>query len=161
MEAGLLLAFLVMVVGLVGVVVPVMPGLLLVWLAGVGSLLWQATDVLAIVVGGLLTGLFALGTAATVVLPARRGRRGGLGGSTLGFTIVGAAVGVVVVPVVGLLLGAVVGLYLGERRRLGDHEPALRSATAVLRAYGLGVLVELTLGVVMIAIWGAAVLARL
>ena len=157
----LALALAVMVVGLVGVVVPVMPGLLLVWLAACGSLLWQATDAAGWVVAGVLTVLFALGTVATVYLPARRGRAGGLTAKTLATVVVGALVGLVVIPVVGLLVGATVGLYLGERARLGEHAAAWGSTLDVLRAYGVGVLVELLIGITMIATWAVAVVVRL
>jgi uncharacterized protein len=155
------LVLVVMVVGLVGVVVPVMPGLLIVWLAGVVTLLWQGADAAGWVVAGVLTVLFGLGTAATIYLPARTGRRGGLSAGTLGAVIAGALVGFVVVPVVGLLLGAAVGLYLGERLRLGSHRPAWASTGSVLRAYGAGVLVQLAIGVTMIGVWIVAVLVRL
>lgn len=156
----LLLALGVMFVGLVGAVVPVVPGLLLVWAAAVASLLWQGTDAAGWAVAGVLTALFALATAATVYLPTRRGRQGGVSSSTLGYTVLGAAVGFVVVPVVGLLLGAALGLYLGERSRLGDHERAWASTGRVARAYGAGVLVQLVVGVTMILIWGVAVTVR-
>ncbi len=156
----LLLALVVMVVGLLGVVVPVMPGLLLVWAAAVGSLLWQGVDATAWWVAALLTLLFAVGTAATVYLPTRSGRQGGVPGSTLGYVLLGAVVGFFVVPVLGLLLGALAGLYLGERSRLGDPGRARASTGRVLRAYGLGVLVELVVGVTMILVWGVAVWLR-
>jgi uncharacterized protein len=157
----LALALVVMLVGLVGVVVPVMPGLLFVWLAGVGTLLWQGADVTGWAVSGVLTLLFGLGTAATVYLPARTGRQGGLTAGTLGTVLAGAIVGFVVVPVAGLLLGAAVGLYLGERLRLRGHQPAWASTVSVLRAYGVGVLVELVIGLTMIGLWAVVVLLRL
>lgn len=155
-----LVALLVMLVGLVGAVVPVLPGLVLVWAAGVASLLWQGADPVGWALAAVLTLLLALGTLATLVLPARRGRRGGVSSATLGVVVVGAVVGAVVLPVMGLPVGALVGLYVGERRRLGEHEPAWRATVAVLRAYGTGVLVELLLGVTMIAVWGVAIVAR-
>jgi uncharacterized protein len=155
------LALAMMVVGMLGVVVPVMPGLLLVWLAACLSLLWQAGDATGWALVGMQTVLFALGTVATVYLPARTGRAGGLGARSAAITLLGAGLGFVLVPVIGLLLGAAVGLYLGERSRLGGHEAALASTGQVLRAYGVGVLVELLLGTVMIATWLVAVLLRL
>lgn len=161
MDVGVpLVAAAVMLVGLVGAVVPGLPGLLLVWGAGVASLLWQAPDAVGWLLTGVLTVLFVLGTVATLVLPARQGRRGGLTAVTLASTLLGAVLGAVLVPVVGLVLGALAGLYLGERRRLGGHDAAWRSAARVLRAYGLGVLVELALGVTMIAVWATAILLR-
>lgn len=157
----LALALVVMLIGLVGVVVPVLPGLLLVWLATCGTLLWQGTDVAGWAAAAVMTVLFALGTVATIYLPARRGRAGGMTATTAAAVLAGAGIGFVVLPVVGLLVGAGVGLYLGERARLGDPASARSSALAVVRAYGVGVLVELGLGVAMIAVWAVTVLVRL
>ena len=157
----LAIALLAMLVGMVGVVVPVMPGLLVVWLAGCATLLWQAPDVAGWVVAGVLTVLFGLGTAATIYLPTRRGRASGLTWRTGAVVLLGAVIGVVVLPVAGLLVGALVGLYLGERVRLRGHAAAWASTSQVLRAYGAGVLVELVIGVMMIGIWAVAVLVRL
>jgi uncharacterized protein len=154
------LALLVMLVGLVGVVVPVLPGLLLVWLASVGTMLYVGTDAAGWAVAGVLTLLFALGTGATIWLPARQGRRGGVPLRSLVAAGVGAVIGFFVIPVVGFLIGAFAGLLLGEQQRLGDWQPALASVGQVLRAYGVGVVVELVVGVTMIGIWLVAVVVR-
>lgn len=156
----LLLAFLLMLVGLVGVLVPVLPGLLIVWAAGVASVLWQGTDTTGWLVAWWLTGLFALATLVTVVLPTRRGRELGATSASFASGLLGAVVGFFVLPVAGFLVGFLVGLAVGERARLGEWEAARTSTFAVLRAYGLGVLLELLLGLTMVGSWLAAVIAR-
>ncbi|MFO7779225.1 MAG: DUF456 domain-containing protein [Nitriliruptoraceae bacterium] len=161
MEAAVLvLAFLLMLVGLVGVLVPVLPGLLIVWAAGVASVLWQGTDTTGWLVAWWLTGLFALATLVTVVLPTRRGRELGATSASFASGLLGAVVGFFVLPVAGFLIGFLVGLTVGERARLGEWDAARGSTFAVLRAYGLGVLIELLLGLTMVGSWLAAVIAR-
>jgi uncharacterized protein len=155
------LALVVMVVGLVGVVVPVLPGLLLVWLAGAGTMLYLETDTAGWTVAILLTLLFALGSGATIWLPARQGRRGGVPLRSLLVALLGAVVGFVVLPVVGFLVGAFAGLLVGEQQRLGGDWTAARASVGqVLRAYGVGVVVELVVGVLMIATWLVALVVR-
>jgi uncharacterized protein len=156
----LVFAFVAMLVGLVGVVVPVLPGLLVVWLVAVATILWQGGGAAAWAVIAWLTLLFAAGTAATLVLPARRGRAEGTSPRALGPIVLGASIGMLVLPVFGLLIGALLGLFLGEWGRLGDRAEAWRSTRAVLAAYGLGVLLELVLGTVMIASWLVTVVVR-
>lgn len=156
----LVLALLVMLVGMVGVIVPVLPGLLLVWAAGVSTTLWVGTDTTGWLVAVTLTVLFLLGSAATIWLPAQQGRQGGASWTSLAAAMIGAAVGFVVIPVVGLLLGAFAGLLVGEFRRLGGWPAAWSSTLQVLRAYGIGVIVELVLGTTMIGIWLVAALTR-
>jgi len=144
---------LVMVVGLVGVVVPVLPGTALVLAAGIA---WAALVVEAgtarWVVVGVMTALFVAGLVLKVALPGRR-LSGQLPRSTLALTGLGAAIGFVVLPPLGLLLGAVVGTYAAEARRVGPGAPARASTVRVLTAVGLGVLAELTAAVLMVGTW--------
>ncbi len=158
--AVLLLALLLMLVGMVGVLIPVLPGIAVVWAVGVVTLLWQDLDAVGWAVTAWLTVLLVLGTLATVVLPARRGQQAGAPASTLAGAAFGAVVGFFVLPVLGFLIGGLAGLLLAERARLGQWAPARASTTAVLRGYGAGVLVELVLGVVMISSWLVAVSLR-
>lgn len=152
-----LLGALGVLAGLVGTLVPVVPGLLVAWVAAVGTLVLQpgATPWAVLVV---LTLVAAAGTAASIVLPARRLATAPVPRSTLGLAVTGAVVGFFVVPVVGLVLGAVAGLLLAEQRRTGDLASAWTSARGVLTAYGVGVLLELAAGVLLGLVWLTAFL---
>lgn len=152
---GLLVAV-VSVVGIVGTVVPLLPGLTLVLAAvllGWVAVGWSGGAVLAAVVVGVL---FAAGTAAKVVLPARTSRSAGVPRATLLWGALGAVVGFFMVPVVGLLLGGLAGVWLAERARLGDGSSATVSTRATARGIGIGVLVEVTAGLAMLATWVVA-----
>jgi uncharacterized protein YqgC (DUF456 family) len=156
--AEVVLAGLLVVVGLVGVVVPVLPGLLLV-LAGIG--VWAASrhDAVGWTVLGVAAAVVALGTVAKYVLPGSRMRAAGVPGRTL---LAGGVLGIVgffVVPVVGLVLGFVVGVYLSELARLG-RGAAWPSTRTALAAVGWSILIELAAGLLATAVWvGALVLA--
>lgn len=148
-----LLVGLAMVAGLVGVLLPVIPGLLLIWAAG---LWWTIADgggpgrwtVLAV-----LTGLLAVGTIAKYVLPARSASARGAPVSTLLIGAAAAVAGFFVIPVVGALVGGVLGVYLAELARLKDGGRAWTSTRAALVAIGIGLLIELTAGVLMVGVW--------
>lgn len=142
-----------MVIGLVGVVVPALPGTFLILVAGVcwawfveesGTGRWVVVGVLAV--------LFVLGAVAKYALPGRR-LSGQLPRSTLLLGAAGAVIGLVLFPPFGLIIGGVLGVYLAEVRRLGPGAPARRSTVEVLKAVGLGILAELTAGVLMVATW--------
>lgn len=150
---GSLLVGLVMVVGLVGVLVPVLPGTALVLAAGVAwALLVVEQGTTRFVVVGVMAALFVLGIALKYALPGKR-LSGQLPRSTLLLAAVGAAVGFLVLPPLGLLIGGVVGTYVAESRRLGPGGDAGRSTVQVLKAIGLGILAELAAAVLMIATW--------
>jgi uncharacterized protein YqgC (DUF456 family) len=155
---GTLLAGLLVAVGLVGVVVPVLPGLLLV-VAGIGLWAVPRNDALGWTVLGVAVAIVLLGTVAKYLLPGARMRAAGVPGRTL---LAGAVLGIAgffVVPVVGLVLGFVLGVYLVELARLGRGR-AWPSTRTALAAVGWSMLIELAAGLLATAVWvGALVLA--
>ena len=156
--AGELLVLLVMVVGVIGTVVPVLPGLFLVWGAGVAWAWLDGGGALRWTTAAVLTALLVAGTAAKYVVPARSGRGAGAPARTLWLGALGAVVGFFVIPVLGLVIGGVGAVYLAELSRLGSSQSAWRSTRAVLLGVGIGVLIEISTAVLMIGVWLAAVL---
>lgn len=139
------------VVGLVGIVVPVLPGSLLVLTA---ILVWTADrgGAGAWTVLAVATALIALGTVVKYAVPGRRLRASGVPTSTLALGALGGLVGFFVVPVIGLVLGFVAGVYLAERRRLGPGA-AWPSTKAALRAVGFSIAIELVAAVLATGAW--------
>ncbi|MGI8626542.1 MAG: DUF456 domain-containing protein [Geodermatophilaceae bacterium] len=159
MDLGTLVVIgLAMAVGLVGVVIPVIPGLLLVGLAGLG---WAilADGAGAWIVFGVMVAVLLVGTVAKYVLPSRTLRQAGAPASTLILGAVGGIVGFFAIPVIGLLVGAVAGIYVGEARRLKDSRAAGRSTLATVKAIGIGLLIELLAGILAVSIWFVAVIS--
>ncbi|MCW2679134.1 MAG: hypothetical protein JWM62_535 [Frankiales bacterium] len=142
---------LVMLVGLAGVIVPLLPGTALVLAAGIG---WAALVVESgttrWVVVAVMAALLVAGLVLKYALPGRH-LAGSLPRRTLLLGAAGAVVGFFLLPPLGLLLGGVAGVYLAEAQR--DRSTAWRSTVQVLKAVGLGVLAELTAGVLMVATW--------
>lgn len=161
-ELGVLLLYgVAMVIGLLGVFLPGIPGLLLV---AVVAAVWAydtGGEAGSWIVFGVMLVVLGLGTIAKYVLPSRSLREAGAPRSTLLLGLLGAVVGFFVIPVVGLLIGAVLGVYVGELRRLHDGSAARRSTLATARAIGVGLVLELVAGVVAVVIWLVAALAML
>lgn len=156
-STGLLLVGLVILAGLVGVVLPVLPGAvlvlgaILVWAYDVGSVTsWTVFVVAALVI--------AATQVAKYVIPGQRLAAGDVPRSTL---LVGALAGIVgffVIPVVGLLVGSVLGVYVAEYRRLGSHFAAWPSTKLALSAVGLSLVIELFGALVAAGVWLTTVL---
>jgi uncharacterized protein YqgC (DUF456 family) len=157
--AAELLIGLTMLLGLVGVVVPVLPGLLLVWAAGVAWAWLDGGGALRWTVAGVLTILLLTGTALKYALPARSATGAGAPRSTLLLGAIGAVVGFFVIPVVGFVVGGVGAVFLAELSRLGSAAAAWRSTHAVLIGVGIGMLVELGAALLMVVVWLLGVLA--
>lgn len=138
-------------VGLAGIVVPILPGMMLV--AG-AILVWAvlAGTPTAWAVFGVAFTFIALGTVVKYVVPGRRLKTAGVPNSTL---LLGALLGVVgffVIPVIGLLLGFVLGVYLAELRRLGSTQ-AWPATVHALKAVGLSILIEFVAAMLATLTW--------
>jgi uncharacterized protein len=153
------LAAVLIVVGLVGIVVPVLPGLVLVVL---GVAVWAVPrgDTFGWTVLGIAAAIAVAGSVVKYLLPGKRLKEAGVPWRTLALGAVLGIVGFFVVPIVGLFLGFVLGVYLGEYSRLKDHRPAWASTRKALGAVGWSMAIELLTGVLAAGVWvGALVLA--
>jgi uncharacterized protein YqgC (DUF456 family) len=144
----------IMALGVVGAIVPAMPDLVMMWVAGL---------VYGIVVGWGTWGpwLFALmtlaalaGLLAEVWVSSTGARLGGASGwAILGGLALGL-VGLALFSVVGAVIGLLLGTFLAEYLRLRDPQRALRGAAGMALGCGASVGVKLGLALVMAAAWG-------
>jgi uncharacterized protein YqgC (DUF456 family) len=144
--------------GIVGVVVPVLPGALLVWAA---IAVWALVDGSATAWAVLAVATLLIGGAQLVKLlvPGRRLRAAGVHRRSILAGVVLATAGFFLIPVVGFFIGFPLGVYLEERRRLGNHASAWNSTREAVRAMGLSIVIELSATVLAAGAWLAAVLA--
>jgi uncharacterized protein YqgC (DUF456 family) len=155
--AGLVLVGLAIATGIVGVVVPVLPGALLTWAAiAVWALIVASTTAWTVFV--LATLLIGGAQIVKYLVPGRRMRDAGVARRSILAGVLLAAVGFFVIPVVGFFIGFPVGVYLEELRRTGGHASASRSTREALRAMGLSIVIELTATVLAAGGWLVAVL---
>lgn len=127
------LCALLIVVGMIGIVVPVLPGLLLTILA---VLIWAISTggTTAWVVFAVAAVVYAVGLIAQFLIPGRRLKSQGVGLGTLLVAVLVAIVGFFVIPVVGALVGFVLGIFAVESTRSRSREQAWARTKAALRA---------------------------
>ncbi len=153
MAVMLILTGLLMLVGLVFTVLPGIPGPLVIF---GGALLFAAVDGFQvvgwpiIVMLGLLAALAVGAEAWAGVVGARAGGASGWG--ILG-GLVGGLVGLVFFSLPGGILGAVLGVLLVELIRSEDGLRALKAGGGWLLGWLLSVVIQLSLGVVMVALF--------
>jgi uncharacterized protein YqgC (DUF456 family) len=150
-----ILVALAIAVGIAGIIVPVLPGTVLV----LGAILVWAVQVgtsTGWIVFAVATVLLAGGTVVKYLVPGRRLKTSGVPNRTL---LVGALVGFIgffVVPVVGLFIGFVLGVYVAERARVGAAL-AWPSTKEALRAVGVSILIELVAALLAAVAWAVGV----
>lgn len=134
-------AALLLVVGVLGTIIPILPGSLLT----IGTLLvwaWVLGSTASWTAGLIGIALAVVGMSASAILTGRKMRREQI---PRGPVIIGVVVGVVgmfIVPVVGLFLGFALGLLLAEYARRKDLSAAWRSSVEAMKSMGFGMLIE-------------------
>lgn len=141
-----------MAVGTVGIVVPVLPGLFLVWAA---SAVWALVErgAVAWIVLGISTALYAVGLVTQYTLPGRRLRAAGVAPKVVLVALVAGVVGFFVIPIVGGPLCFVLAIYLMSRARLGSNEQAWGATKQAVRAVGLSMGIELLTSLAIMTTW--------
>lgn len=155
---GLILTAVAIAVGLIGILVPLLPGTLLVW-AAIG--VWAVTERTTVSwsVLGVATALLVAGLGIKYLWPARRMRAADVDGRCLAAGALGGLIGFFVIPVAGLVVGFVAGVFLAELVRSRDRHRAWTSTAHAVKGVALSVGVELTAALLATAVWVAAVVA--
>lgn len=153
---GIILVALAIAVGIVGIIVPLLPGILLVYAA---ILIWAFVvhNVAGWVTLGVVTVLIGATTLIKYMWPMKRMRAADVGTKTL---LAGAVLGIIgffVIPVVGLIIGFVLGVYLAELAARHDQRMAWTSTKQALKGVALSVGVELTGALLATVAWAFGV----
>lgn len=150
----------VLLIGLVGTIVPILPGILLMWAGVVVYGFLVGFDTLGIVITIAVTLISALAFALGLIVPKRAADEAGAARSSQWAAAIGAVIGFFVIPIVGVVVGALVGIALSEYNSKGSWELARGSTIAVAKGFGLSAILQFGCGVAILfvwMIWGAAV----
>ena len=149
--------FLALIIGLLGLIVPVFPGLVIMWL---GTLVYAIIQSAA----GNMTGwkwfLFAIitllmiaGSVVDNIIIARKMRDKYIPWSSILWAFAaGVVASLFFTPLVGLI-AAPAGLFLAESSRLKNREAAIDSTKAYMIGWGWAFGARFLIGLVMIGFW--------
>lgn len=146
----LLIAFL-MAVGIVGIIVPVLPGLVLVWLSGLGWAWLDGGGSTRWSVFAAMTVFFAAGAWASFILPAAQTRHAPP--KTLTVAALLGVAGFFLVPVVGGPIGFAIGVWIMNIVGGATSLEAYRMTVATVRAFGWVVAAQLGCAVAITISW--------
>ncbi|AZL14084.1 DUF456 domain-containing protein [Brevibacterium aurantiacum] len=156
MNADILTSVLVglaILVGCLGIILPVLPGSILIAIA---VLVW------AIVIGGPMAWIIfaivavfvAAGMSASLVLTGRKLKAMKVPNKSVLLAGLLGIIGFFVIPVVGLPIGFIAGLYLAEYLRLKEAKEARDSSWESLKAIGIGTALEFLLALLAAITFG-------
>lgn len=143
----------VMLVGLLGLVIPIFPGIVVIWLAGLAYGVVTGFDSWAIVFFAILTLLMLAGTTVDNLLMGAGARKGGASWLTIGVALFAGLVGTLALPPFGGLIAAPLSVLLLEFWRTRDAKKSARALLGLATGYGLSFFVRFGIGVVMMIVW--------
>ena len=152
-EFATAIVLLMMLVGLVGTLIPILPGNIFMWVATVFYGFAVGIDVFSLGVLVLVTVLATVSVAVGIVLPKRAATESGTSTSSQLAAVVGAIIGFFAIPVVGVVVGALAGIALAEWWDKREWQAARVSTIAVAKGFGLSALVQFGIGFVMLVVW--------
>jgi uncharacterized protein YqgC (DUF456 family) len=151
--ALVVLVAIVMVIGVGGTLLAVLPGLWLIWAAALGYGLFGGFGVGGWIATAIITALAVAGTASGVYLPQRKAASVGVPWWGQLVALVCAVAGFFIVPVVGAPLGFVVGILLVTLVRERHLQGALAATWATLKSLLLASGLQFAVGLAMVAVW--------
>jgi len=148
------LTFLTMLFGLFGLIIPIFPGNVVMWLAALVYGLVFGFGRLGAIMFAIITILMLIAAAADNVLMGAKAREKGADWGSIILALIGGVLGTMIFPPIGGIIAAPLVLYLAELQRRRDAEEAMKVVKALLTGWGLAFVVRFGLGVVMFALWG-------
>ncbi|NLT19773.1 MAG: DUF456 domain-containing protein [Syntrophomonadaceae bacterium] len=149
-DVVLIITVLVIILGIAGTILPMIPGIPLVFLAILVYGWMEGFNVISgnyLLIIGILTLLSIVFSYLSTVMGAKYFGSGRLG---LWGALIGTFAGLLLLPPIGLLIGPFAGAFIGEYISVKDTEKAIKAAFGSLLGLFTGVVFNLAIGIYML-----------
>jgi uncharacterized protein YqgC (DUF456 family) len=147
------ITLIIMAVGLFGLVVPIFPGIAVIWLAALGYGVITGFTPLGWALLAVLTVLMITGATIDNVLIGAKAHKEGAAWSSLVLGMAAGILGTIFFPPFGGLIATPLVVLLIEYLRLRDLKKALASLRGMAIGWGASFVVRFMIGLAMIGIW--------
>lgn len=142
-----------MLVGLIGLAVPIFPGLLVMWLAALGYGIVTRFETVGIIIFIFLTILMLVGSTVDNLIMGAGARKGGAAWLSIGVALAAGVIFTFIFPPIGGIIAAPVAVLLLEYYRLRDWQKAWQALKGLATGWGLAYFVRFGIGIVMMVLW--------
>jgi hypothetical protein len=143
----------ILLAGLVGLIIPIFPGVTVMWLAILGYGIVTGFSTLGIVLFVLITLLMILGVSIDNILMGVGARTQGASWLSIVVALLAGVIGTILLPPFGGLLTAPLGVLLLEYWRVREWRKAGRALLGLTAGWGLSFVARFMIGLIMIALW--------
>jgi hypothetical protein len=142
-----------MLFGLFGLVIPVVPGLVIIWVAALGYGIAAGFGTLGWIMFAIISLLMVAGSVIDNVLMGTQARQSGASWVSIAAALVFGIAGNFVLPVIGGLIAALLALFIAEWIRRKNWRESLKSVGGMAWGCGWAFVIRFIMGVVMIGLW--------
>jgi uncharacterized protein YqgC (DUF456 family) len=143
----------IMLVGLFGLIVPIFPGIVVIWLAVLGYGVVTGFNTLGWVLFAVITILLVVGVTIDNVLMGAQAHKEGAAWSSLALAMLAGILGTIFFPPLGGIIAAPLVVLLLEYLRQRDFNKALRTLRGLAIGWGTSFVARFFIGLVMIGLW--------
>ncbi len=143
----------VMTIGLLGLLFPIIPGLVIIWVAALGWGLYAGFGVLGWIMFALITILMIAGSIIDNILMGTKAHESGAPWWVILVALVAGVIGNIFLPIIGGIVAALLALFLVEYARRKDAKKALTSMKGMVIGCGWAILIRFIMGLFMIGFW--------
>jgi uncharacterized protein YqgC (DUF456 family) len=152
-DAIFVITLIVMLVGLFGLVVPIFPGIVVIWLAALGYGVVTGFTTLGWVLFTLLTLLMITGATIDNVLMSAKAHKEGASWISIALGMLAGILGTIFLPPFGGLIASPLVVLLLEFLRQRSFKKALASLRGLAIGWSASFVVRFMIGLAMIGIW--------
>jgi uncharacterized protein YqgC (DUF456 family) len=148
-------ALILMIIGWLGILIPIIPGIFVIWI-GLGLYAWQTNfEVIGIPLFVVLSLMIVFAASTDLWLPLFGAKKSGAAKRALLYGRIGASVGSFIVPIIGTIIGLALGMLLGEYHKRRDWDTAVKVSWGGVKGWGIATAIQLVSGtlVIIIFIW--------
>jgi len=149
----IIIALATMLVGLFGLIIPIFPGISVIWLATLVYGLVTGFNTLAWILFAIISILAVIGVTIDNVLMNAKAHKEGAAWTSLALGWVGGFLGTIFLPPFGGLVAAPLVVLLVEYLRQRDIHRALLTVRGLLLGWGASFVVRFFIGLAMIGTW--------
>lgn len=143
----------IMLIGLLGLIVPIFPGLVIIWLAALAFGLVHGFTTLGWVLFAIITILMMIGNTVDGILMGAKALEYGASKRAIFLTLVIALLVSIFLSPLGGLLSAPLALFLLEKANGHSKEEAMNITKGLMTGWGWAFAARVAIGIVMIVLW--------
>jgi hypothetical protein len=142
-----------LLVGLFGLIIPIFPGVIVMWLVALGYGVVTGFRTLGIVIFIAITLLMLFSTIVDNLLMGAGARKGGASWLSILVALVAGVAGTLIFPPFGGLIAAPLSVFVMELIRLKEWRKALNATGGMASGWGLSFLARFLIGFIIMVLW--------